>query len=400
MLRTTMNAGRLLPFLAWITACAGDAEPSRAADWTERDSAGVTLVSNHWDGSARGCATIVAEPILTIPSGPADPPLFRVRGGAVLDDGRIAILNAGSRQTLFFGADGQLERVVGRQGRGPGEFMNPTWLGRGGGDTLVVWDGGLMRLTLLGGTGELLALHQVHVADVGGKPIAISGRFDDGSFFYSPGPLVFFDGTPGVLRLPEVYGRYDTAARRVEPLITAAGVETVQEPGPIYVLPFGKEDIAIAHGDVLVIGDNGTSALRSYDLHGRLRRVVEWVSTPVAVTARDRREYWAHHNRIFPRHARRSADASRFAADRPRFSQLRRDRAGWLWVGTYRPAWESRGGWLVFDERGVLRCTVDPPGPSFGMLEIGESHVLAVRRNRDGEETVVLHRLARNTTGD
>jgi hypothetical protein len=390
-----VNVRRFLPLLLWTTACAGDREPNPAAQWTERDSAGVTVVSNHWDGSSRGCVTIAAEPTITAPADPAAPPLYRVRGGAVLSDGGLAILNAGSRQVLFFGTDGRIERVVGRQGSGPGEFVNPTWLGHGRGDTLFVWDGGLMRLTVLGQAGELLAMHQVHAGDADGKPIAIRGLFDDGSFFHSPGPLVFFDGTPGVVRLPEVYGRYDTTARRAEPLVDAAGVESVQGDGGIYVLPFGKEDIAVAHGDAVVIGDNGASALRWYGLDGRLRRVVDWVSEPVAVTAHDRRKYWERYGEVFPQHARRSEQRSRFAAERPRFASLRRDRAGWVWVGTYRPAWESRGGWLVFDEDGVLRCTVDPPRSRFAMLEIGEAYVLAVRTSEDGEETVVLHRLAR-----
>jgi 6-bladed beta-propeller len=390
-----VSIGRFLPFLACTAACAGGSEPTQAADWTVRDSAGVTVVSNHWDGSSRGCVTIAPDPTVTIPAGPAFPPLFRVRGGAVLADGRIAILNAGSKQLLFFGGDGRFQRGVGRPGSGPGEFVDPRWLGHAPGDTLFVWDAGLMRLTTFDGAGELLGLHQVTAGDADGRPIAIGGRFDDGSFLSSPGPLVFFDGTPGIVRLPEPYGRYDIATRVVQPLVEGAGMESVQASNGVYVLPFGKQDIAIAHGDVLVIGDNGTSELRWHGLNGQLRRVVDWVSEPIPVTARDRKEYREDFERAFPGRGA-TLEGARFAADHPRFSSLRRDRAGWLWVGIYRPAGESRGGWLVFDEDGVLRCSVDYPRSRWGVLQIGESYVLGVRVNENDEEFVVLHPLVRS----
>ena len=104
---------------ACASACGSDSGMSQTADWTVRDSAGVTLVSNHTDGLSRGCVTVSPDPETTIPSSAASPPLYGVRGGVVLDDGRIVVLNAGNKQLLFFGADGGFQRVVGRSGRGP-----------------------------------------------------------------------------------------------------------------------------------------------------------------------------------------------------------------------------------------------------------------------------------------
>lgn len=383
--------------VALLLSCARESPVIGQPDWTVRDSAGVTIVANHTDGSARGCVTIAPEPERTVPAGPAAPPLFGVHGGALLDGGRIAILNAGDRQVLLFSADGRFERAVGRQGSGPGEFQNPRWLGRGDGDTLFVWDGRLMRLTILDGSGDLVSVHQVRVGDELGMPIAIQGRFDDGSFLYTPGSLAFFDGTPGIVRLPETYGRYETATGRAEPLIERAGMESVSNPGgPIYVLPFGKQDIVIALGDGLVAGDNGTSRLHFYDLEGTLRRTVDWESAPVPVTSRDREEYWRRFREVFPRQVEVADRADRTEADeRPRFSALTGDRAGWLWMRTYTASWEPRGHWLLFDEEGVLRCAVDPPSGRFGLLDATATHVLGVERDEDGVETVVLHALVR-----
>jgi hypothetical protein len=378
---------------AW--SCGDHAEKTQPPRWTVRDSAGVTLVSNHTDGSVRGCITIAPDPEVVIPAGPAGPPLFRVRAGGMLADGRIVILNAGNREILFFERDGRLQRAVGRSGSGPGEFTDPRWLGRGDNDTLYVWDGGLGRLSIFDGAGDLVRLHQVRATDDQGKPVAIGGRFTDGSFLAAPGPLLFFDGTPGTIRLPEPYGRYDMETGAVDPVTEGAGMESVSGGDAIYQLPFGKMDIAEPFGDLLVVGDNGTSVLRYYDLKGRLRRVVDWVSEPVPVSARDRREYVRHFNRIFPRSHRSERD-TRFAAERPRFSGMVRDQVGWLWVRRYSASWEASGHWLAFDETGVLRCSVQPPNGKMTPLHIATSYMLGWRRDANDEETVVLHALARD----
>ncbi len=379
------------------SACGSDSKISQTADWTVRDSAGVTLVSNHTDGLTRGCVTFSQDPETTIPSSGFSPPLYRVRGGVVLDDGRIAVLNAGNKELLFFGADGRFERAVGRSGRGPGEFVDPRWLGQGNNDTLFVWDGGLMRLSTFDGTGELLALHEVRVGVEERKPIAIRGRFDDGSFFFSPGPLMFFDGTAGILRFPETYGRYNVETRQAEQLVEGASSETVAGPGvPVYELPFGKMDVAIANGDAVVIGDNGTSILRYYDLQGQLRRIVEWMSEPIPITDRDQRAYRQDFDESVPARFHLPATA-RFAKERPRFSSITSDTIGWIWVRSYTAGWESSGHWLVFDEDGVLICSVNPPpARRFRPLQISETHMLGVQRNEDGEETLVLYSLVRN----
>jgi hypothetical protein len=344
---------------------------------------------------ARGCITIARDPQLMIPAGPASPPLFRVRAGKPLADGRIVILNAGNREMLFFGPDGRFLRSVGRSGSGPGEFLDPRWLGLGDGDTLYVWDGRLLRLSIFDGTGDLVGVHQVRVGDERGMAIAISDRFADGAFLSTPGPLLYFDGTPGTLRHPEPYGRYDMATGTLDAVTTGAGMEFVSGEGPIYQLPFGRTDVVEPLGDLLVVGDIGTSVLRYYDRAGMLRRMVDWVSEPVPVTARDRREYIRYVNRIFPDHARRQERDMRFAAERPRFSGMVSDAVGWLWVRSYRAGWEPRGSWLVFDGDGVLRCSVDPPNGRFSPLHIGESHVLAWERDENDEEHVVVHALVR-----
>jgi hypothetical protein len=306
-----------------------------------------------------------------------------------LSDGRIVLLDAGERRLLFYGADGRFQRAVARAGRGPGEFLQPTWLGRGGDDTLFVWDPPQLRLSTFDAAGKLLSTHRVE-GQVG--PPAISGRFADGSFLSLPGSLVFYPPEPGVLRLPESYGRFDLRSGRTTVLAEGRSEESVLGAGNRYSLPFGKQDRAAASAGALIVGDNGIPAIRYYDMEGRLRRVAQWVSEPIAVSAEDRSAYARYYAALSPRLAI-PADAV-FAEERPRFSWISGDARGWVWVKTFSGGWEPPVPWLVFDQDGLLQCEVDAPA-RVTVLEIGERYLLGLQRDELDEVTVVRYTLVR-----
>ncbi len=381
-----------------VWSCGWDTGARRTADWTVSDSAGVAVVSNHPQSLSRGCITVTPDPETTIGSGVERsdpvPSLFNVRGGAVLSDGRIVVLNAGSRELLFYDANGTYEYAVGGAGRGPGEFRDPTWLGHGNADTLFVWDAGLARISTFDETGALLTSRQVGFEGGGHIPSGISGRFEDGSFLASPGPLVFFTGAEkGVTRLSEAYQRYDPETDHTNYLADGRSLEMVVGGGGAYSLPFGKRDLAVAYGTALLVADNGVSAVRLYGMNGQLRRVIEWVSEPDPVTRRDELAYTRYMATASSRFAL-PANAP-FADERPRFSSIDTDRTGWIWVRSFAAAWEPPAPWWIFDGNGVLQCEVRAPG-RITVLEIGEGYLLARQRDELGEERVARFYVVRN----
>lgn len=163
-----------------------------------------------------------------------------------------------------------------------------------------------------------------------------------------------------------------------------------------YSVPFGKSDVAAVHGEFLMVGDNGVSAIRWFDLTGRVRRVVRWDSEPVTVASRDRQDYADYYGRESPRFAPPS-DAV-YASARPRFSSLVSDRRGWMWVRMFAGRWEPPAPWLVFDSHGVLQCEVEAPGP-ITVLEIGDGYLLGRLRDEAGGEMVVLYAVVRTPHG-
>lgn len=377
-------------------ACAQDAGSAKTAGWVARDSSGVTVISNQQRSESPGCIRIDSTPQTVITSGVRDtdqaPPLFQVWGAAVLSGGQIAILNAGSHQILFFSQEGDLDQSVGRQGNGPGEFRNPQWLGHGLGDTLFVWDAGLARLSTFDGTGALLDSRRVSFDGTASPSADITGRFADGSFLTGPGHLVFLTGSEGISRLPETYYRYDPKTDRTTHLADGLGREIVVAEGRTRSLPFGKRTFVVAHGNSLIVADNGLSAIRSYDLGGKLQRVIKWRADPIPVTAADRSNHAEYMATEFPDFE--FISNSPYAEYRPRFSSIRVDRAGWIWIAGFTTWWEPPASWLVFDETGVLQCEVDAPA-MMTVLEIGTDYVLGRQRTPLGEESVVLYRIRR-----
>ncbi|MDE2654020.1 MAG: hypothetical protein OXI71_09410 [Gemmatimonadota bacterium] len=116
---------------------------------TVRDSAGIEIVENHAPEHAPGefwTFDTVPEIVLGGANTLGEPVhdsaqlVWDVVGLARLEDGRVAILSSTGKQLLLFEPSGNLSRMIGRSGEGPGEFTRPEWLQYFPPDTLVVWD--------------------------------------------------------------------------------------------------------------------------------------------------------------------------------------------------------------------------------------------------------------------
>src|SRR5687767_2115487 len=99
---------------------------SGSTGWTiveDKTTAGVTHVVN--TPPPTGIApTWTIEPDLRIGAVEADGPdnFGTIKGIAVDDQGRIAVLDAQAQEVRLFGTDGKHLRTFGRKGGGPGEF--------------------------------------------------------------------------------------------------------------------------------------------------------------------------------------------------------------------------------------------------------------------------------------
>jgi hypothetical protein len=129
----------LLPVGCREKAGEGDQAPAPGVSSLQEPPPDVVLPVETW--------TLSDAPILEIGvrEEPEEYQLHRVMGSLRLEDGRIVVLNAGSRELRYFDPGGRFLLSVGHRGEGPGEFESPVSLRRTVEGDLQVWDRGLLR---------------------------------------------------------------------------------------------------------------------------------------------------------------------------------------------------------------------------------------------------------------
>ena len=120
----------------------------REAGFAIRDSAGIEIVENHFpEYSPERFWRMDMEPEIVLGgsdrwlAGDSAHLIWEVSGLARLEDERIAVLSRGNRQLYLFEPTGELSRVMGREGRGPGEFGGPAELQYDGASSALKDDG-------------------------------------------------------------------------------------------------------------------------------------------------------------------------------------------------------------------------------------------------------------------
>src|SRR5690606_29246206 len=143
---------------------------------TAIDSAGITISVSTAPQWAEGEGwTIADSPHVDIGSSDAQGhDLYEVNGVARLSDGRIAIVNSGSSEVRLFSPEGELLQTLGGNGEGPGEFRSLRRAFVLPGDSLLVVDASLDRLTLFSSGGSLVRTAAVAPPPTGSSPAPLA----------------------------------------------------------------------------------------------------------------------------------------------------------------------------------------------------------------------------------
>jgi 6-bladed beta-propeller protein len=171
---------------------------------------------------------ISEAPVLVIGSmdGPPESHLHRAHGALRLRDGRIVVANAGTGSLLIFDPSGRPLRTVGRRGRGPGEFEAPTLVAQVRGDSLVVWDVTLHRLSVFDREGAYVRSLSPPGLEGAMFP-EVRGVFPDGSFVLTPGvDVLALSGARGSRRDSLTFVRVGPAGTVLDTLGRFPGDET------------------------------------------------------------------------------------------------------------------------------------------------------------------------------
>lgn len=372
-----------------IGACAGDSRSSGLS--AARDSAGIRIVELP-DGAwpEERAWRLEAEPVLAIGvvEGAPEYQFSRVQGALRLEDGTVVVADGGSGEIRFYDARGAHLRSVGRRGEGPGEYRLPRLIARHGPDSLLVWDPGLDRGSILARDGTFG--RTFGAPDFGGGFASIRGTFGDGSMLgtYDPGHKPS-EERQGVLRSTSTYYRFHPSGQ-VDTIGEFFGGESYISGNASFYRPFSRSPVAAAAGEHLHYGSSDTYEIRTYTVRGELVRIVRSARTSPLT----RPEIDSVIGRVSNPRVRRAYAEMQWPETLPAYGKLELDADGNLWVGDYlRPRQEVQG-WTILGPEGHFVSRLSAP-PRFTLHEIGSEYVLGSARDELDVERILLYRLVK-----
>ena len=388
-----------------LSACAyEDSRPPIAV--TERDSAGVAIVENQIDtAAARAGWAIDPAPTLTI--GGLDAPeaeqLFRVSGGRRLADGRIVLADGGAAEIRVYGADGALVVAHGGKGEGPGEFQEPKLACVLGGDSLVVYDSRLRRVSLVHAVSGFVRSYPVGT-EGGGFPVAI-GITGEGGLAVGGG--MFFSSESGfptgavrpnsryVILTPDGSVRGDLGDVPAAEMFARTSGNAFSASG----LPFGRVTAAAIGPDRLWLGTGDAWEIGAYTLDATLTRIVRFdrPQPPVTDALRDANLAERLEDVEDDDEAReiRSLFRDMPSPEKvPPYQTMVVDALGFLWIGEYMLPGERARTYTIVDADGRAVGRVTMPVRT-APLDIGRDYLLGLTRDELDVEQLTVWRLRR-----
>lgn len=370
------------------------------------DSAGVVIAVNTVAPPEPGPWRLSADPMLQIGAVTGEEAyLFaRVRGVVRLSDGRIAVADNRAPDLRIFDADGRWVRTLGRKGGGPGEFQSPSILGVLPGDTIVVVDGSLRRISLFHPDAGFIRSATAG-DDVPGYLLAV-GMFASGAVVDER--TVFPDNpAEGYGRRPVEYRVIGLDGALVSDLGRFPGYEAVmasqEDGGYTQVItgaaPFGKSPVAAVRGDRFYCGAQDAWEIRVLRPDGSLERVIRWNREPAPVTDAQVAAFIENKLSNLPdgnltRRYRKLYRDAPIPERHPAYGSLFVDRLGWLWVEETRLSEDAPHRWTIFDPEGRVTAAVDLPA-RFRLEDVGADYVLGRWADDLGVNYVRMYALSR-----
>lgn len=327
--------------------------------------------------------------------------LNRVVAAIPLPGDLVAVVDQGQAEIRVFGAEGDYLRTIGRAGAAPGEFRSISWAGLQG-DTLVVYDIGLRRATLLGLDGAILQLVEPRAEGHVGT-VTPSARLANGTWLVSAGaPAPRVSAPEGVLRdtlyfgvlPPGGAGALSLFHRSPTPAVVAISERSAFVPGYFFTLA-----MAVSLGERVGIADPDAGTVTFYTMQGTEvgRMTLPMPRRPIEHDMLDRVRAAALEG--VEGEVRRGVEA-RFLPEAapaavPAFRTVLADGDDILWLEQWQHEPAPFARYHVVGVDGQWLATVDMP-PGFRALTIGPDWVLGVHRNEDGIQRVMRFGLTRN----
>jgi len=367
------------PFLlaaALSAACSADTgQPNAAAD---------TAMPRPWATGAVGTATLEAT------SGD-DVFLSYVWHLATDSRGNVFVVDGGEAAIIALNPDLTHNRLIGREGEGPGEFGRSVQVQILPGDSILVWDSQLQRITVFPPESDEPAYVQpLGTQDRGFNVWKLTGT---AGYVARSSTAYMADGSDEGSTRTTVLRHVHEAGGRVadETLFEYPASEALVQRGEGFVSmaghPFGRESfLGILGGNRIAHASSDTLKVRILHLGGRVETALSHETSPIPVSRRELEE---------------AADGLNDA-----FAQLLRDGAPYVWPGLtglvvddrdriwvgIRKADRSTTEWAAFEADGTHQVSVDLP-VEVDLYAVRGDRMVGVARDELDVPRVTVYRL-------
>jgi len=370
----------------------GDAGPEATQTVLEvTDSAGVKTVLL---GNLDELAATRITPDLVASTREQGIELFNATMALFLDGGGLAVANAGAMEVLLLADDGSLARRVGRQGEGPGEFMEVTSLVRTPAGFLV-YDARLGRINEFTGEGDFVTSRTLssesRVADL--KPLAQS---TSGEMLAILGALRLFSTRNEVRRdiTPLLVFRDSEAAPDTLALLPAREWSYSVSDGISFrnEMAFGRDAVAFGLEDRAIIGDTDSLDLSVHLADGRVTRRIRGNAGERRVSADEMRawkdEELAELGSDPPEPLVRAIEDIH-TETYPAFSTALLGPDEMVWIGLQNRWGDEERMWLIVDPDGQLRGSIQLPAEARALAVDARRFAVQRRDDLDVEDILV-----------
>ena len=209
--------------------------------------------------------------VLASAGGTQTDPLYRVAGVAISEQ-HVIVAEASTGSLRFYTHAGRLEKTVGRQGEGPGEYRNMSWMSRVG-DEMHVYDRASNSVNVYSLDGTRVRSTAVRPHDE--LPLtSVVGSFADGSLLaVAVANPMYVPDEAETRRLPMTLVRHDSEGASATRLIDMVGPERYFEPsgrGGVQQMsrPFGRATGVAVVDSIFVVTNNDSYAISVYGRDG------------------------------------------------------------------------------------------------------------------------------------
>lgn len=346
----------------------------------------------------------IADDAFRLDIGGSDVEFFRVIAIRPRRNGGFVVANSGTYELFFFDATGHRASIAGGRGRGPGEYTGMRDVQVTRGDSLVVFDGGARRVSILGPDGSFARSIPLQAPwDSGGSPTRVVAM-PEGSVVVGYSEITTMAPRPEAVYFGQRLFTYapDGSVRPGKGIQLPESEHFIQATTPerggvaYWNLAFGRIMSIRENSGLLLAGDGTDWSITERRIDGSVVRTHRVSRAVVPVTTADRDGYGraalANTQPAERAMTEKMVAEMPFPRTKPAYQRFEVDGAGGIWIESWPAPGATESEWIRLDPASRTASAV-AFSRRFRPLAFTRTAVYGVWRDADDVEHVRIYPL-------